>query len=67
LIRQHGDKADPEAAKLHADMLVEDDGDGAQVWSRIRRAIIARPHSLASCVTVPPISPAMVTEAVGTP
>jgi hypothetical protein len=39
MIERYGERAAFEAAKRHAEMLVRDDPDGAEVWSRIRRAI----------------------------
>jgi hypothetical protein len=41
LIRQHGDGAGPEAARLQALMLDRGDDEGRLVWVRIRRAIEA--------------------------
>jgi ferric-dicitrate binding protein FerR (iron transport regulator) len=38
LIRQHGEDAEIVAAQRHAEMLINDDDEGRQVWSRIRRA-----------------------------
>lgn len=40
LIQHHGGRAEFQAAKRHADMLVEYDFDGAKVWSRIRHAVV---------------------------
>ena len=39
LIREHGENAELVALERHANMLVEDDHDGAGIWSRIRQAI----------------------------
>lgn len=39
LIERYGERVELEAAKRHADVLVDDDTDGARVWSLIRRAI----------------------------
>jgi hypothetical protein len=41
LIREHGDDAELEAARLQDLMLDRDDDEGRRVWARIRRAIEA--------------------------
>jgi hypothetical protein len=40
LIQQHGENAELVAAQRHAEMLINDDDEGRQMWSRIRRAVV---------------------------
>lgn len=39
LIERHGESAEIEALKMHAEMLIRVDAEGVGIWSRIRRAI----------------------------
>lgn len=51
LIERYGERAELQAAKRHADMLVNDDTDGARMWSPIRSTIKSyRRRERARCI-----------------